>query len=261
MGLGGNMSKGYCVYSGNVLNARKLNNRIKITSNHEISGLEKNVDEYGQVIWQRYLLADECEDYYEVLTKVIVNNIKVEISLSVSGKWIIETVDEIVARELDMMEIDRNTWSKELTVDELLEANYEIVYEHLDSSLNKSVIVGIWDFLAVIDNLFCEYKERHLAYKSIVLSILQSKHEQSEKGADRIYSKIVQFDDLFDELVYLCRYDELKNNNYVEVEGYSAITLNQTTYLSELGSINYLGYLRRNPEKALADLKAGLPRK
>lgn len=217
---GGNMSKGYCIYYGNVLNARKLNNRIKIISNHEVSGLEKNVDEYGHVIWQRYLLVDECEDYYEVSTKVIINNKKVKISLSVSGNWIIETFDEIVARELDMMEIDRNIWSKALTVDKLLEANYEIEYEHLDSSLNKSVIVGIWDFLAAIDKLFSEYKEKHLAYKRIILSILQSKYEQSEKGADRIYSKIVQFDDLFYELVYLCRYGELKSNDYVEVEGY-----------------------------------------
>lgn len=45
------------------------------------------------------------------------------------------------------------------------------------------------------------------------------------------------------------------------VEGYTAKKIFDETYLDELGAHNYLIYLKRNPKKALADLKAGLPRK
>ena len=49
--------------------------------------------------------------------------------------------------------------------------------------------------------------------------------------------------------------------NAIVVEGYSAEMLFANYPLSELGAYKYLIYLREEPEAALADLKAGLPRK
>lgn len=49
--------------------------------------------------------------------------------------------------------------------------------------------------------------------------------------------------------------------NAIVVEGYSAEMLFANYPLSELGAYKYLIYLREEPEVALADLKAGLPRK
>ncbi|MBO4847134.1 MAG: hypothetical protein J5525_12690 [Lachnospiraceae bacterium] len=57
------------------------------------------------------------------------------------------------------------------------------------------------------------------------------------------------------------------NNSFVPeedayiVKGYSAQMIYEATYLEAIGAYNYLIYLRNNPQKALADLKAGLPRK
>jgi hypothetical protein len=45
------------------------------------------------------------------------------------------------------------------------------------------------------------------------------------------------------------------------VQGYTAQQLYETTYLDALGAFNYLVYLKRKPKEALADLKAGLPRR
>ena len=60
----------------------------------------------------------------------------------------------------------------------------------------------------------------------------------------------------------------MKNNmfsfpeeNAIVVEGYNAKMLFANYPLSELGAYKYLIYLREEPEAALADLKAGLPRK
>lgn len=45
------------------------------------------------------------------------------------------------------------------------------------------------------------------------------------------------------------------------VQGYSAEQLCRTTFLTPLGAFNYLIYLQERPEEALANLKAGLPRR
>lgn len=45
------------------------------------------------------------------------------------------------------------------------------------------------------------------------------------------------------------------------IQGYSAEQLCRTTCLTPLGAFNYLIYLQERPEEALANLKAGLPRR
>lgn len=53
--------------------------------------------------------------------------------------------------------------------------------------------------------------------------------------------------------------DEVFTPNPIKVEGFTAQHLATNYPLSALGAYNYLIYLREMPEKALADLKAGLP--
>lgn len=59
------------------------------------------------------------------------------------------------------------------------------------------------------------------------------------------------------------RYDKtyirLFTPNPIKAEGFTAQHLATNYPLSALGAYNYLIYLREMPEKALADLKAGLP--
>ena len=53
--------------------------------------------------------------------------------------------------------------------------------------------------------------------------------------------------------------DEMFTHNPIKDEEFTAQNLATNYPLSALGSYNYLIYLREIPEKALADLKAGLP--
>ena len=80
----------------------------------------------------------------------------------------------------------------------------------------------------------------------------------SERRADMTISKLARHKDIyleFSEYVAKKAFPE----EGISVAGYTAEVLNQNYPLSPLGAYNYLIYLREMPEKALADLKAGLP--
>lgn len=80
----------------------------------------------------------------------------------------------------------------------------------------------------------------------------------------RIESNMKQLDlhsDIKHEFYEFIMTEEFPVNSAIEVNGYTARRLKSETYLSVLGSYNFLIYLREEPETALADLKKGLPRK
>ena len=82
----------------------------------------------------------------------------------------------------------------------------------------------------------------------------------SECRADMTISKLAQHKD-----IYLEFSEYVANKRFpkegLSVIGYTAEALNQNYPLSPIGAYNYLIYLREMPEKALADLKAGLSTK
>lgn len=98
--------------------------------------------------------------------------------------------------------------------------------------------------------------------KDEVLSFLKKTFEMEEWELEDTWNYLLQNFKVLNELKYYS-----VNKKYVpqkdayHVEGYSAEDIFNETYLDELGALNYLIYLKRKPEKALADLKAGLPRK
>jgi len=82
----------------------------------------------------------------------------------------------------------------------------------------------------------------------------------SEENARRSYEKIKKHKDIRNEF-----YDYIMNEKFsdklINVKEWTAESLYNTTHLNVLGAYNYLIYLREEPEEALANLKAGLPRK
>ena len=73
--------------------------------------------------------------------------------------------------------------------------------------------------------------------------------------------KIARHADIRKEFYLYIMDDEVFTPNPIKVEGFTAQHLVTNYPLSVLGAYNYLIYLREIPEKALADLKAGLPTK
>lgn len=99
--------------------------------------------------------------------------------------------------------------------------------------------------------------------KEIVLKHLMENDRTTAKVAAQIFDKLARHPDILAE--YAARVaqgpDALPAAKPVEVEGYTAQRLLDSTYLKLTGAYTFLVYLREKPAEALADLKKGLPRK
>lgn len=92
---------------------------------------------------------------------------------------------------------------------------------------------------------------------------IQDKYQYSEKRATLIAKQIYKHDDIFEEFFNYTRTGKFrkKDRTQVNVLGYTAEQLNDKYNLSPLGAYNYLIYLKEEPDSAIKDLQAGLPRK
>ena len=92
---------------------------------------------------------------------------------------------------------------------------------------------------------------------------IQQKYGCSEKRSRAMVSRMLPYNDIFEDFFnYACvgKFRK-KDESQVEICGYTAEVLNRDFNLSPLGAYNFLVYLKEEPERAIADLKAGLPRK
>ena len=92
---------------------------------------------------------------------------------------------------------------------------------------------------------------------------IQQKYGYSDKRASSMLNQMKLYDDIFEEFFNYARIGKFckKDKTQTQVCGYTAETLHRDYNLSPLGSYNYLVYLKEDPNNALTDLKAGLPRK
>lgn len=92
---------------------------------------------------------------------------------------------------------------------------------------------------------------------------IQQKYQYSEKRAYTMVKQIAVHDEIFEEFFNYARVGKFckKDKSQTKICGYTAEILNRDYSLSPLGAYNYLVYLIEDPEHAIADLKAGLPRK
>jgi histone deacetylase complex regulatory component SIN3 len=96
---------------------------------------------------------------------------------------------------------------------------------------------------------------------SIVLNHLLTEEKMTEKVALQIARKLERHPDILEEFIKWLQTKQYPVHDAIRVEGYTAQTLSDSTYLHPVGSYNYLIYLREKPEEALCNLKQGLPRK
>lgn len=95
---------------------------------------------------------------------------------------------------------------------------------------------------------------------SLIKDYLLSTDTYSEQRIATILQKLQKYGDIFFEFYDFVLQERFLENGMV-IEGYTAQMLTEQFRLSPLGAYNYLIYLRDMPEKALADLRAGLPTK
>ena len=117
---------------------------------------------------------------------------------------------------------------------------------------------------SVIDELLSTAKTQiewtaNSFYKIGITEYILHHMKLSQTRAEKSYEKIARYADIRKEFYQFIMDDEVFPSNPIKVEGFSAHHLATNYPLSALGAYNYLIYLREMPEKALADLKAGLP--
>lgn len=98
-------------------------------------------------------------------------------------------------------------------------------------------------------------------YKIGITEYILHHMKLSQTRAEKSYEKIARHADIRKEFYQYIIDDEVFTPNPIKVKGFTAQHLATNYPLSVLGAYNYLIYLREMPEKALADLKAGLPTK
>lgn len=117
----------------------------------------------------------------------------------------------------------------------------------------------------VIEELMKQIKSQVLwdpstFYRFGIMEYLLHHVNQSQTRAEKTYDKLSQHEDIRSEF-YQYIMEETFPQKAICIEGFTAEYLANNYPLSPLGAYNYLIYLREMPDKALADLKAGLPTK
>lgn len=100
------------------------------------------------------------------------------------------------------------------------------------------------------------------AQEKTIVAYLQLQYGYSPEKAQRTLNYLLQVKDIAFEYWYFIKYGDFIPDKFAEnYSGYTAKRLKQETSLTELGAFNYMVYLKRKPEEALANLKKGLPRR
>ena len=142
-------------------------------------------------------------------------------------------------------------------------------YDSLDSE--RGYVVDIKAFDEESDAVECAKEtlyRRCLATKGnskeeMLCRYIQQKYGCSEKRSRVMVSQMLPYNDIFEEFFNYALVGKFckKDKSQIEICGYTAEVLNRDFNLSPLGAYNFLVYLKEEPERAIADLKAGLPRK
>ena len=91
---------------------------------------------------------------------------------------------------------------------------------------------------------------------------LETRCGYSETKAIKALAYLLQVRSIAFEYWYFIKHGKYVLDKFAtKCFGYTAKRLKQETRLTELGAFNYMVYLKRKPEEALANLKKGLPRR
>lgn len=116
----------------------------------------------------------------------------------------------------------------------------------------------------VYNSMLSKYNARKKSSTlDMAVRYIEKTYEYSEKRAKMMAEQIYKHDEIFEEFFNYMRIGKMrkKDRSQVEVCGYTAERLYNEYDLSPLGVYNYLVYLKEEPQRALEDLKQGLPKR
>ena len=114
------------------------------------------------------------------------------------------------------------------------------------------------NFINTCEKTIANFEEK----EPVILSYLMKEYNYSEKKADKALEYLKQNKYVAFELLYYIENGVFVPEKYAtEYYGYTVAKLSQRDDLTLLGAFNYLIYLQKKPEEALANIKKGLPRR
>ena len=114
------------------------------------------------------------------------------------------------------------------------------------------------NFIDTCEKTIANFEEK----EPVILSYLMKKYNYSKKKADKALEYLKQNKYVAFELLYYIENGVFVPEKYAtEYYGYTVAKLSQRDDLTLLGAFNYLIYLQKKPEEALANIKKGLPRR
>lgn len=128
----------------------------------------------------------------------------------------------------------------------------------IGASYSKDRKLNLLPLLNSVEITSYEYNR----YDKKILNILKSEFRMTDKRAVLAIQKLQTYQEIYDEFVLVSTTGKYANkSSAIIVEGFTAEKLNTDYPLSLIGAYNYLIYLKEAPQKALEDLRKGLPRK
>lgn len=153
-----------------------------------------------------------------------------------NGKWIVFVTDSERGVELTSFEC--------VSENEALVKVFDLAESNNFSDLCKKTIAG--------------FKEK----EPIIISYLMKEYNYSERKADKALAYLKQNKFVAFEFLYYVEKGVFVPSKYAtEYYGYTVEKLSERDDLNLLGAFNYLVYLQKKPDEALANLKKGLPRR
>lgn len=159
---------------------------------------------------------------------------------------------------------DENTNNTKLILD--------ILFKEKEKNPNKE-FVSLKDAIRVYlegsndyDNIYftkiCEVQEiLENYYDEKLKKYIKNNSSLPKQGIERMIKNLKSHSDLYAEIVDYILADNTYRRPLISALGYDANRLCAEFNLTIVGAYNFIIYLREDPKNALADLKAGLPRK
>lgn len=114
------------------------------------------------------------------------------------------------------------------------------------------------NFIDTCEKTIANFEEK----EPVILSYLMKEYKYSEKKANEALEYLKQNKYVAFEFLYYIENGVFVPEKYAtNYYGYTAEKLSQRDDLTLLGAFNYLIYLQKKPEEALANIKKGLPRR
>ncbi len=193
--------------------------------------------------WLTYKSGKGIYKAFEILACMMKNEKEGKATFRCNAKYLCQSVSNAFKNNAELLRTIQENESESIN-----EGMYELIYNENIYYYKK------YGFLII--------RNASEADIEIIRKYISEEFGLRDERLEKAVDKLTCYRDICEECLYWINNKSfMKEDCCLKIEGLSARELCDSTYLKPIGAYNYLVSLRNNPTVALADLKAGLPRK